>query len=127
MRMLVLAILAASLAAGGLGDEANNKCTPAYFELDEAVRVSVGASVLSFRMLAIGCKEDLGSVWPPPRDSIERALLPELKEPHPVQILMMIRDRSPDLRKRLVIQLNSIIDNAVVHDVFIFDAKAAEH
>ena len=88
--------------------------------------MSIGASVLNSRMLAIGCNEDLGSVWPPPRDLIERVLLPELKEPHPVQILMMIRDRSPDLRKRLVLQLNSIIGNAVVHDVFVLDAKAAE-
>jgi hypothetical protein len=40
--------------------------------------------------------------------------------------LILIRDRSPELRERLVERLNDLFEKSVVYDVFLFDAKAAE-
>jgi len=130
MRVLLPAVVlggAVLLAATSKTPEPGDTCTPAYFEFKETVVVSVGASELSFRLLAIGCHEKLKSVWPPPKEALEREFLPELREPHPVQILMMIRDRSPELRKRLTERLNDVFKQRVVYDVFLFDAKAVEY
>jgi hypothetical protein len=77
--------------------------------------------------LAIGCREKLQGVWPPSIDVLKREFLPELQEPHPVQTLMLIRDRSPELRERLVERLNAVFEQRIVYDVFLFDAKAAEY
>ena len=101
-------------------------CTPTYFELQEPLSFPVGASELSFRLLVIGCHENLVDVWPPSKQDLERELLSALQEPHPVQILILIRDRSPELRERLVERLNDLFEKSVVYDVFLFDAKAAE-
>lgn len=129
MRGFVFAsVLGSTLLLGGASKEIapEGTCTPAYFEFKEPVRVSVGVSELSFRLLAIGCRENLEDVWPPSMEAVEREFRPELQEPHPVQTLLMIRDRSPRLRERLVGGLNRAIKQHAVHDVFLFDAKAAE-
>jgi hypothetical protein len=101
-------------------------CTPTFFELDRAVEVRTGAWTISFRLLAVGCEEDLGRAWPPPLDRLEQAFTPELQGPHPVQTLMMIRDRSPELRARLTKRLNDVLEGGRAHDVFLFGAKGSE-
>jgi hypothetical protein len=129
MRHLLFAIVlsgAVLLGSAGKKPAPADSCTPAYFELQEPLVLSVGASELTFRLLVIGCHETLVDVWPPSKEALERGFLPELSEPHPVQILMMIRDRSPELRARLVDKLNEFFEKNVVYDVFLFDAKAAE-
>lgn len=116
------------LGAGHSDSMPATVCTPSFFELDRRVSISADYSELSFRMLAIGCKEGLGKQWPPSHDAIEQALRPELLEPHPVQILLMIRDRDVDLRARLVARLNErVFGGPSAYDVFLFDAEAAEH
>lgn len=124
-----MAVLGCALLLGATSKKLapTDNCTPAYFEFKGPIVVSVGASELSFRLLAIGCHENLEGVWPPSKVALEREFLPELQEPHPVQILLMIRDRSPELRERLVERLNNVLKEPVVYDVFLFDAKAAEY
>lgn len=132
MRRLFLLVLIAgpwvvASVAGTAPRSSPTECTPAYFELERRVAVDVGASELSFRLLAVGCREELGEVWPPAHELVEQQLQPELQEPHPVQILMMIRDRSTDLRVRLTARLNEgVFNSPVVYDLFLFEARAAE-
>jgi hypothetical protein len=102
-------------------------CTPAFFELQEPIEIPAGAWTISFRLLAVGCAEDLGRVWPPSLDRIEQAFIPELQEPHPIQTLLMIRDHSPEMRARLTKKLNEVLKDARANDVFLFDAKGSEH
>lgn len=102
-------------------------CTPAFFELKEPLEVPAATGTVSFRLLAVGCAEDLGRAWPPPLDRLEQAFASELQEPHPAQTLLMMRDRSPELRARLTKRLNEVLNNARASDVFLFDAESSEH
>lgn len=130
MRHATLAmVLGSVLLLGGASKQPESEvvCTPSYFELSEPVSVSVGVSQLSFRLLAIGCRESLEELWPPSVDKLEAELQVELREPHPVQTLFLIRDRSPELRERVTERLNTVFEKRVVYDVFLFDAKAVEY
>ena len=130
VRVLASVVVLASASLLGVGSvEAAPAvvCTPTYFELEEPVAVAVGVSELSFRLLAIGCREELEGVWPPAAESLDREFQAALSEPHPVQILMLIRERSPELRKKLVARLNAIFERRLVHDVFLYDGRVAEH
>lgn len=122
------AILVAALLLGGASESEGptSVCTPAFFELEEPVEVRTSAWTISFRLLAVGCEEDLARAWPPPLDRLEKAFTPELEGPHPVQTLMMIRDRAPDLRARLTKRLNEVLEGGRAHDVFLFGAKGSE-
>lgn len=120
-----LAILIFTLASSP-AFAAREACTPTYAMLEEEVDISVGNWNISFHLLGVGCKEILFHRWPPRREELQRQLALELQSPHPVQILGMIRDHSPDLRRRLVKRINKVLGASVVSDVFLFDAKAAE-
>lgn len=101
-------------------------CTPAYAVFDRPLKIVIGSWELSFRLLAVGCKEKLHEIWPPNRELLEQEIATELKGTHPVRILFMIDERSPDLRKRIARRVNKITTTPVVEDVFLYDAKAAE-
>jgi len=124
-----VATLVAVLLLGGTDPKprSTQSCTPSYRESDGLVKVPIDAfSELSFRILAIGCNEDFERAWPPEKGLVEKEFSLELQEPHPVQIALMIRDRSPELRARLAKRLNNVLKEPVVYDVFLFDATAAE-
>jgi hypothetical protein len=122
------AILAGALLLGGAVESQRSAtpCTPAFFELKEPVEVRTGGGTISFRLLAVGCAEDLGRAWPPSLDRLEEAFTPELREPHPVQTLMLIREKSPELRARLTKRLNEVLKGAHAYDVFLFAAQGSE-
>lgn len=112
--------------AGEASDLAPVHCRPALATLDDPVKLDLGASELSFRLVAVGCDNDLKAAWPPDMAGLEKGLEVDLQEPHPVQILLMIRDRSPELRQRLTHRLNAVLKRPVISDVFLYDAKVAE-
>lgn len=125
--LLFLAIWSMLVSGDARGSKISGKCTPAYAELEGGpLKVSVGVWEISFNLLVVGCRENLLRVWPPDRRVLESELALEMQEPHPVQTLFLIRERSPELRKRLTKRLNKIFQEPVVSDVFLFDAKAAE-
>jgi len=128
MSRMILPFLVALIFLGcadGKSATADKSCTPSYREMDDVIRIHVGNFELSFRLLAIGCDEDLEVAWPPKRDLLERELALELQDTHPIQTALTIRDR-PDLRKRLASRINSVIDTPAVTDVFPFEVKVAE-
>jgi hypothetical protein len=94
--------------------------------LEEPVKVQVGGSELSFKLLAVGCEDALTTTWPPKREELEQELAKELREPHPVQILFLIRDRSPDLRRQVTRSLNKVLGKEIVRDVFLYSPRVAE-
>lgn len=122
---LVLIICAFILINPALGQPAT-QCTPTYSALDKPLTVKIGAWDLTFRLLAIGCKEQLIQAWPPNIDKVQKLLAQELQEPHPVAILFQIRNRSPELRARVTATLNKALGKKVVTDVFLYSASAAE-
>jgi hypothetical protein len=121
----ILAILMLALVSNP-GFAAREVCTPTYAVFNEEVDISVGSWNVSFHLLAVGCKESLLQRWPPKQEELLRELALELQSPHPVQILGLIRDHSPELRRRLVKKINKVLGTPVVKDVFLFDAKASE-
>lgn len=106
--------------------ERPSDCVPTYAELEHPVEVEVGNWEISTKIVAIGCRENLSSSWPPDRRQLEMALRTEWSEPHPVQILQLISERSPEIRKRVSAIINKVIGKKVVNDVLFFDARAAE-
>lgn len=124
---LIAALLGLYWAAGaGASSASQNVCKPAYAVLEEQVKLQVGASELSFSLLVVGCEEALAAAWPPRIADLQKELAIELAEPHPVQVLFLIRERSPELRRRLTGRVNRVLGKSVVYDVFLFHAKAAE-
>jgi hypothetical protein len=113
---------------GIAGPKPNHRgaCQPAYMVLEEPVKVQVGGSELSFKLLAVGCEDALTTTWPPKREELEQELAKELREPHPVQILFLIRDRSPDLRRQVTRSLNKVLGKEIVRDVFLYSPRVAE-
>ena len=121
---VLLAIPLAVLSGSSISKQ--DSCVPAYAVLDDALDIPVGTWELRFRLLVVGCDQGLRENWPPKLDQLKRELAIELQEPHPVQTLLLIRERSPQLRQRLVKRINKLLASHVVEDVFLFDAKAAE-
>lgn len=101
-------------------------CTPGYVLLDDPVRLTIGSSELTFSILAVGCEESLSKAWPLDVKELEKKLSIELREPHPVQTLLLIHDRSLDLRRRVTRRVNEVLGKSVVEDVFLFEAKVLE-
>lgn len=125
----LMATLLSVLLLGGPGREprTTTTCTPSFRETDGLVKVPIDTfSELSFRMLVIGCEEDLNRVWPIDKGLVEKQFSLELQEPHPVQTALMISKRSPELRARLTRRLNEVLKESVIYDVFLWDATAAE-
>lgn len=108
------------------GPDLSASCTPAFVELTEPVEVPSGECTISFRLLAVGCAEDLEGAWPPTLDRLEQEFGRELQEPDPQQTLLMIRNRSPELRARLTRRLNDVLNDGRASDVFLFDARCSE-
>jgi len=124
--LIAAAIGFAWVGSASARPDSRASCRPTYVVLAEPVKIRTGASELSFNLLAVGCEELLARAWPPKIQDLEREFTLELKEPHPVQILFLIRERSPDLRQRLTRRLNHVLGKPVVSDVFLYGAKAAE-
>ena len=129
MRSLLVSVFAAAALIGtesaAFGEVL--PCKPAFVELKEPLSISMGSWELTFNLLAIGCAEKLAPKWPPPLEKLKKQLESELREPHPVQTLFLIRDRSVDLRERVTRCLNNALGSKVVEDAFMFNAKASEY
>jgi hypothetical protein len=108
------------------GGSRQDICRPTYMVLERPVEINVGASELRFSLLAVGCEKELAPAWPPELEKLQREFAAELSEPHPVQTLLLIRERAPDLRRRLTRRLNSVLGMPVAYDVFLYDARASE-
>lgn len=120
----VALLLVASSSVGCLSKR--EECTPTYGTIDPPLTLNIGALELSFSIVAVGCQERLDPVWPPPRKELESALVTELRDRHPVEIIFQINDDSTEIRRRVTAVLNNVLGGSVVNDVFLFKARAAE-
>lgn len=126
-RLLTLFLVATLVACAGSPERRVRPCTPVILSLPEAITLETGGWVVSFEVLAAGCKEELARSWPPDNRRLQ-AELEEMVDPvHPVAIMMQIRDKSPELAHSLVGALNRALGESLVKDAFLYDGEAIEN
>jgi len=118
-------VLATFFLFGGPADKSTStkSCTPSYRDVENEIRVRFGDFELSFRVLAIGCNEELEKTWPLEHNLVEREFRLGLQNDFPIQATATIRNQSPRLRERLTKRINRLIGLPAVTDVYFYDVK----
>jgi hypothetical protein len=114
-------------SATGASVLSDSACLPGYRYLVEPVQLELSSWDLSFRVVAVGCEAILQQRWPPSQSALKRALELKLYDIHAVQVLVWIKELSPQLRTRIVGAMNEALGMRAVSDVFIFDARGDEY
>lgn len=128
LRCLLVVFGLIVLSSSANPEEAAGDCMPSYFEFREPLRIVIDNTEASFKMLVIGCQEDLGEVWPPDKAQVEQVMAPFFQESHPLKTLLDMRERPSSLRSSVASELNEkIFKKRVVFDVFFYEGKFTEY
>lgn len=107
------------VGAGGV----ESTCTPNIYDFEEPLAVQ-GVFNLEFRLLVVGCSEDLRDIWLLEKERVERAFEDELSTSHQLEIGALMSKRDRELLRRLKKVLNKEIGMTAVHDLYFYDVEA---